>query len=375
MTAKTRIFLAHASEDKGLVRNLYLKLVNRGFKPWLDEINLLPGQNWQIEIPKAIRESDIFIACLSRLSVRKQGYVQREFRSALNTYAEKPPGSIYLIPLKLDDCEIPDFQLPQLGISMRDIQWLDYWRSDGFERLVSAIEAATGHTSAQRTFGPSGANTHPKVEVVGGPEGNAMTIDLFGMVLSSAVSWGIDRLLDVTLSCDNCDHRFSGRIVNCQANALGCRNCSREIIQFTNACDYTVARDGKIGHVGARLLGGYMVGKDPLEKGWFSSGKDYPDWLFFNSAIRARDMQGRQFVVEGEIADYNTGDVYSRNQAIYTPDNNDARWYDKYGRIPVCWKYIPEQYRDKRIFAIDLKIKSKYGDVLCKDRIVTSLWK
>lgn len=117
MTAKTRIFVAHASEDKGLVRDLYSKLVNRGFKPWLDEIDLLPGQNWQIEIPKAIRESDIFIACLSRLSVRKQGYVQREFRSALSTYAEKPPGSIYLIPLKLDDCEIPDFQLPQLGIS------------------------------------------------------------------------------------------------------------------------------------------------------------------------------------------------------------------------------------------------------------------
>ena len=81
MTPKTRIFLAHASEDKDRVRDLYSKLVDHGFAPWLDEMQLLPGQNWQIEIAKAIRESDIFVACLSRISVRKRGYVQRELRT------------------------------------------------------------------------------------------------------------------------------------------------------------------------------------------------------------------------------------------------------------------------------------------------------
>ena len=141
MTTKAKIFLAHASEDKEQVRDLYAQLAGRGFKPWLDEIDLLPGQNWQVEIARSIRESDIFVACLSQASVRKQGYVQREFRSALATYAEKPPGSIYLIPLKLDECEIPDHQFPRLGIGLRDIQWLDYWKPDGFARLVAAIEA------------------------------------------------------------------------------------------------------------------------------------------------------------------------------------------------------------------------------------------
>jgi len=127
MPTRTRIFLAHASEDKQRVREIHSKLKGRGFNPWLDEIDLLPGQNWQVEIPKAIRESDVFVACFSQRSVSKQGYVQREFRSALIVYAEKPPGSVYLIPLKLDNCEVPDFQLPELGIGLRDIQWLDYW--------------------------------------------------------------------------------------------------------------------------------------------------------------------------------------------------------------------------------------------------------
>lgn len=141
MPEPVKIFLAHASEDKEAIRNLRSKLLSHGFKPWLDEVDLLPGQNWHIEIPKAIKASDIFIACLSQQSVQKQGYVQKEFRLALDTYAEKPVGTIYLIPLKLDDCNIPDIQLPQLGVSFRDIQWLDFWKPDGFDRLLKAIAA------------------------------------------------------------------------------------------------------------------------------------------------------------------------------------------------------------------------------------------
>jgi hypothetical protein len=163
-----KIFLAHALEDKPQVRVIYSALQKSGLDPWLDEIDLVPGQNWQLEIQKAIRESGVFIACLSRLSVSKQGYVQREFRIALNVYAEKPPGSIYLIPLKIDDCEVPDLQLPQLGINLRDIQWLDYWRTDGFERLIKAIELATKSKSTlapdepQETGTPEGAYLDPE---------------------------------------------------------------------------------------------------------------------------------------------------------------------------------------------------------------------
>ena len=138
------IFLAHASEDKDAVRRLYSQLKSSGLRPWLDEKDLLPGQNWPVEIPKAIDRSDIFIACLSTRSVQKQGYVQKEFRLALNAYAEKPSGSIYLIPAKLDDCDVPDLQLPHLGISLRDIQWIELWKENGFERLVNTIRNRQG---------------------------------------------------------------------------------------------------------------------------------------------------------------------------------------------------------------------------------------
>jgi len=136
------IFLAHATEDKPQVRKLRRKLKAAGFIAWLDEVDLLPGQNWQIEIPRAIKQSAIFIACFSKRSILKQGYVQKEFRLALNAYAERPLGSIFLIPLRLDDCELPDLQIPDLSINISDIQWLDYWKRGGDKRLLTAIRKA-----------------------------------------------------------------------------------------------------------------------------------------------------------------------------------------------------------------------------------------
>jgi formylglycine-generating enzyme required for sulfatase activity len=144
MSARRRIFLAHAHEDKAQVRKLYADLKARGFDPWLDEIDLMPGQIWKTEIPNAIRHAEMFLACLSRRSIEKRGYVQREFRQALSAFAERPAGSIYLIPVRLDDCEVPDLEIPDLELNLRDIQWVDLWQEGGLERLVAAINRALG---------------------------------------------------------------------------------------------------------------------------------------------------------------------------------------------------------------------------------------
>jgi len=54
-----RVFLCHASDDKEEVRNLYKRLELDGVDPWLDEQKLLPGQDWQQEIPQAVRQADV----------------------------------------------------------------------------------------------------------------------------------------------------------------------------------------------------------------------------------------------------------------------------------------------------------------------------
>jgi diadenosine tetraphosphatase ApaH/serine/threonine PP2A family protein phosphatase len=105
---KLRVFLCHASGDKPTVRGLYHRLRADGFDPWFDEESLLPGQDWQLEIPKAVRSSDAVIICLSSRAITKAGYVQKEIRYALDVADEQPEGAIFLIPLRLEECEVPE---------------------------------------------------------------------------------------------------------------------------------------------------------------------------------------------------------------------------------------------------------------------------
>ncbi len=126
-----RIFLCHASRDKLAVRELYQRLCADGFEVWFDEENLLPGQDWQSEIPRAVRQAEVVIVCLSRRSITKAGYVQKEIKFALDVADEQPEGAIFLIPLKLEECDTPE----------RLSRWhaVNVFRANGYERLLKAL--------------------------------------------------------------------------------------------------------------------------------------------------------------------------------------------------------------------------------------------
>lgn len=133
MARKLRVFLCHASEDKPLVRKLYKRLVAESWlDPWLDEVSLIPGQDWNLEINNATRKADAIIICLSKVSVVKEGYVNKEIRRALDISQEKPEGVIYVIPLRLDDCD-PSFE------QLKKLQWVDYFTPNAHESLLRSL--------------------------------------------------------------------------------------------------------------------------------------------------------------------------------------------------------------------------------------------
>ena len=70
---KPLVFLCHAKEDLQFVRSLYHRLKQENLTPWLDEIDIFPGQNWDIEIQRAIKKTDFALICLSSISVQKKG--------------------------------------------------------------------------------------------------------------------------------------------------------------------------------------------------------------------------------------------------------------------------------------------------------------
>ena len=127
-----RAFLCHSTGDKQPVRDLYKKLTNDGFIPWLDEENLLPGQDWDAEIRKAVRTSHVVIVCLSNASTTKAGYVQKEIKVALDVADEQPDGIIFIIPLRLEECTVPD--------RLKKWQWVDLFNPKGYQKLVVALK-------------------------------------------------------------------------------------------------------------------------------------------------------------------------------------------------------------------------------------------
>lgn len=129
-----KVFLSYASQDKSAVRDFTRRLTDQDWVDvWVDEKNLLPGQDWRTKIEEAVESSDVVIICLSSNSVSKEGFVQKELRYAREIAFEKPEETIFLIPIRLDDCNVPR--------GLRFYQWGDYF-GDQKEKTLSSLLSA-----------------------------------------------------------------------------------------------------------------------------------------------------------------------------------------------------------------------------------------
>ena len=99
----SRIFISYASEDRDTALQLYRDLRQEGLEPWIDVEDLLGGQDWRLAIGQAIRSSSHVLALISRNSVSKRGYVQKELHYAIEALQQVPPEEIFLIPIRLED--------------------------------------------------------------------------------------------------------------------------------------------------------------------------------------------------------------------------------------------------------------------------------
>lgn len=132
---RVRIFLLYARHDGQAVRRLYHRLVREGADVWLDSKRLLPGQDWDREIHRAIDASHLVILCLSKAFNKQGGYRHEELRIALEKANALPGGQMFLIPARLEECELPEH--------VRKWQRVDLFKEDGFHRLLSALRQYT----------------------------------------------------------------------------------------------------------------------------------------------------------------------------------------------------------------------------------------
>lgn len=126
-----KIFISYAKEDFTYAEKLYEYLLSQSYDPWLDKKKLHIGQQWEFFIKEALHKTDFIILLLSNISVNKRGYVQKEFRKALEYCESKLDSDIYVIPIKIDDCEVP--------MSLQKFQWIEF-HDNVFEQIKTAVE-------------------------------------------------------------------------------------------------------------------------------------------------------------------------------------------------------------------------------------------
>ena len=126
-----------------------------GIPVWRDTVNLWPGQDWKIEISRAINTGSlVFIACFSGNSEsRNTSYQFEELRLAADAIRRRPPGQAWLIPIRFSVCYLPYFDLGS-NRTLDSLQRVDLFDEDSWEqgtnRLVVAIRGILDQTAAAR---------------------------------------------------------------------------------------------------------------------------------------------------------------------------------------------------------------------------------
>lgn len=148
------VFISYAHEDRPKALQVSDFLENSGFSPWIDIRKLYAGQEWELEVSRAIEDADAFIACLSKRSVSKRGHVQAELKKAYRILEKMPEGKVFLIPVLLEKCDPP--------LAMRHLHWVDYSTSNGRSSLLQGLKLAVD-VSRHRAIASEGLQSEADV--------------------------------------------------------------------------------------------------------------------------------------------------------------------------------------------------------------------
>lgn len=110
------VFLSHSSKDKSFVSRLATDLKSNGVPVWFDQWELKVGDSLSERIESGISQSGWLAVVVSKNSTSSD-WVQKELRAA--QARELRDKSVFVLPIIIDDCEIPLFLLDKLYADFR----------------------------------------------------------------------------------------------------------------------------------------------------------------------------------------------------------------------------------------------------------------
>ncbi|MDQ1711882.1 MAG: hypothetical protein QOE45_1332 [Frankiaceae bacterium] len=148
-TPRGHAFLSYVREDAAAIDGLQATLAAAGIPVWRDTEDLWPGEDWRVKIRQAIgADALVFLACFSKASVaRHRSYQNEELVLATDELRLRRPDEPWLIPVRLDECDIPDRDIGG-GRMLSSLQRLDLFGEHiekNTARLVATVRRLLGN--------------------------------------------------------------------------------------------------------------------------------------------------------------------------------------------------------------------------------------
>jgi hypothetical protein len=142
------VFVSYVREDSEAVDGLCAVLEAAQIPYWRDRTALGPGDAWRAKVRAAIREGSlVFLACFSDNSrAKEKSYMNEEITLAVEEYRLMPPGRTWLIPVRFDAGDVPDWDLGA-GRVLADLNYSNLFGKDHMAhaaRLVTTINRLMG---------------------------------------------------------------------------------------------------------------------------------------------------------------------------------------------------------------------------------------
>ncbi|MDU8943405.1 toll/interleukin-1 receptor domain-containing protein [Ovoidimarina sediminis] len=135
-----KVFVSYVRQDSKFVDRLVETLDRNEIDVWLDRNDLDPGQPWEFAIRKAIQNGWKFLSIQSaKRLAREKTEANKELSIAFEEFTKRPLDSGWLIPIRIDDSEIPDRPIGG-GIHYLQLQICDFRNfKKGAARLLSVL--------------------------------------------------------------------------------------------------------------------------------------------------------------------------------------------------------------------------------------------
>lgn len=134
-----KVFIIYSHKDKDRAIKLTDNLKEMGYNPWLDEHEIVPGQNWTKAVYQAIENSSVALFLSSKNTEEHEGFAYLEMKAAREVLRSTKESQSPIIPIYLEESKLPE--------ELKDIHAVKLFEDNGIEQLDKGLKYLFGNST------------------------------------------------------------------------------------------------------------------------------------------------------------------------------------------------------------------------------------